>query len=206
MYLPNRVKHGGNSSPLSPISPTPPTPSTATSVITPRPSPPGFYPTPPYCSTSAPYLSSVPAVNHSHPPSAFKFDASSSRSNSVNQDSDLSESNSPRYTYTFPRSGEGTPQIPRAYDQVDLPLEEMLGQLGNGSADIRPHHDPIRLTESRVRIGSASTNRSVGRYVDIDSPHLRTQVRMISILKISKYNLLEMNIFPTHRHTCCMAR
>ena len=183
LYPPNRVKHGGNSSPLSPISPTPPTPSTATSIITPRPSPPGFYPTPPYCSTSAPYLSSVPsfpAVNNSQPPSAFKFDAGgSSRSNSVNQDSDLSESNSPRYTYTFPRSGEGTPQIPRAYDQVDLPLEEMLGELGpgNGGADIRPHRDPIRLTESRVRIGSASTNRSVGRYVDIDSPHLRTQVR-----------------------------
>ena len=127
-------------SPLSPVSPTPPTPSTATSILTqptPRPSPPGFCPTPAYCSSSAPYLpNGHTPVNLSSAPhvhSAFKFDAGSSRSNSVNQDSDVSESSSPRYTYTFPRSVEGTPQIGRACDKIDLPLElDKLTALENG--------------------------------------------------------------------------
>lgn len=192
----------GKHSPLSPVSPTPPTPSTATSVLTPRPSPPGFYPTPPYCSASTSYLPPGPAhpvgsaaassAHYPPPPSSFKFDAGSSRSNSVNQDSDLSESNSPRYTYTFPRPGEGTPQIPRAYDQVDLPLQ--FEQPG-GILNLRSHHVShgcIRSNESRSRVCSA-TGRKVGAYIDTDSPHLRTQV---GFPPWNPYMCMDSNEFP----------
>lgn len=193
LFLLCRVKHTGKVSPLSPISPTPPTPSTATSILTqntPRPSPPGFYPTPDYCSSSAPYLpngytSSGPASScTTH--TAFKFDAGSSRSNSVNQDSDVSESSSPRYTYTFPRSVEGTPQVGRAYDKVDLPLDldkpcPLETGRSRGNVLVRAHHmshDRIRFGEpsTRGRPSSATTHHKVGPYVDIDSPQLRTQV------------------------------
>ena len=193
---------GGKQSPLSPTSPSPPTPSTATSVLTPRPSPPGFYPTPPYCSASTSYLppsappTNLPGVPGNTHPSSFKFDTGSSRSNSVNQDSDISESNYPRYTYTFPQPGEGTPQIPRAYDQVDLPLdlEEQVSRplppvdssggplpllMCNGG--LRGHHVShgcIRGSEPRAaRIGSASSSCKVaGGFINTESPHLRTQV------------------------------
>lgn len=127
-----RVKQQSIGSATSPLSttPAPATPSTATSLLTPRPSPPAFNPTPPYCSSSVSFLPSSNAgrmTSGTHlPPSSFKFDAGSSRSNSVNQDSDLSESNSPRYTYTFPHS-EGSPHITSAYEQVDvdLPLDNV---------------------------------------------------------------------------------
>ncbi len=180
-----RVKHG-KGSPLSPVSATPPTPSTATSVVSH--SPPGFYPTPPYCSASASHLSRAPA-NHAHvPPSSFKFDTGSSRSNSENQDSDL-ETNSPRYTYTFPRSGEGTPQSSHsnAYDQVDLPLED-VGPVRLDSLLVCAHHkshDPIKLSEGghpHSRVSSAGTARShklqgmIRGYPDTDNSQLRTQV------------------------------
>lgn len=185
VYIACRVKHG-KMSPLSPVSPTPPTPSTATSILTQttsRPSPPGFYPTPEYCSSSAPYLphghapSALSSSCYAH--SAFKFDAGSSRSNSVNQDSDMSESSSPRYTYTFPRSVEGTPQIGRTYD-VDLPLElDKPNPLENGrgreNMSVRAQH-VMRFGEARGRPSSATTHHKVAAYVDIDSPQLRTQV------------------------------
>lgn len=194
-----RVKTG-KISPLSPTSPTPPTPSTATSILTqtPRPSPPGLYNhAPPYCSSSVPYLPRGPASglpptcssssssSHAPPPTTFKFDTGSSRSNSV-QESDFSESNSPRYTYTFPRSVEGTPQIGRAYDQVDLPLEQapptrLESGRGREKMMVQAHHvshEPIRFGECRGRPGSATTHHKVGGYGDIDSPQLRTQVRL----------------------------
>lgn len=189
---------GGKQSPLSPTSPSPPTPSTTTSVLTPRPSPPGFYPTPSYCSVSTSYLppSALPPNSPGAPsnphPSSFKFDTGSSRSNSVNQDSDISESNFPRYTYTLPRSGEGTPQISRAYDKVDLPLDleeqgcplppavSSGGQFPpgissggpippltcNGSMpNRRAYHVSygcIRNSEPRGRVGSATSSCKVG--------------------------------------------
>lgn len=186
--------------PLSPVSPTPPTPSTTTSILTqqtttPRPSPPGFFPTPPYCSSSAPYLPHghvhLPAVcSHAH--SAFKFDAGSSRSNSVNQDSDASESSSPRYTYTFPRSVEGTPQVGRAaYDKVDLPLDleqpdPPQSRRGQEKMGVQAHHvshERMRHCEQRGRPSrrpsSAGNQHKVAAYVDMDSPQLRTQVGLI---------------------------
>lgn len=181
-----RVKHGKNS-PLSPCSSSPPTPSTATSILTtPHPSPPGF---PSYCSASTPYLpsSSTAATDPatSHNPATFKFDAGSSRSNSVNQDSDFSESNFPRYTYTLPQSGEVTPQIPRAYDQVDLPLphlpraydqvdlpiDQVLAPLNGRLGAHHVSYDPIRFNKSRVPSRMCSTST-------VDSPHLRTQVSL----------------------------
>lgn len=205
LLLRYRVKHGPKS-PLTPQTSNPPTPSTATTTVhtptvrTPRPSPPGFYPAPAYCSSSASCLPSFQPIGpgvglssfSSHPHSSFKFDASSSRSNSENQDSDISESNSPRYTYTLPRSGEGTPRIGRAYDQVDLPFE-YTSPIDNGRGHenmlVRTHHvsyDPIRFGDSRGRPVSANTHHKVASYEDIDSPQLRTQVTWTYII-ISYY-------------------
>ena len=185
-FLHFRIKHG-KGSPLSPISATPPTPSTVSTGL--HPSPPGFYPTPPYCSASASHLSrGTPTVqlNSTHAAS-FKFDAGSSRSNSENQDSDL-ETNSPRYTYTLPRSGEGTPQSnysSNGYDQVDLPLDN-LEPVRLNSLLIHAHHrshDPIRFSEAahtQSRVSSAGTARShklARAYPDRDSPQLMAQVQ-----------------------------
>ena len=168
-----RVKHGKRAR-ESPISPNPPTPSTTTTILTtPHPSPPGSYP---YTSSSTTCLPSssghaptLAAARFSH--SSFKFDAGSSRSNSENQDSDLSEFNTPGYTYTFPRSGEGTPQTGCAYDQVDLPLP--TAPPSSGRPDTRyVSHDPIRSNESNPMC-SCNTKCT---YTPEDSPHLRTQV------------------------------
>ena len=192
---------GSKQSPLSPTSPSPLTPWRATSVLTPRHSPPGFYPTPPYCSASTSYLppsaapTNLPGVPSNTHPYSFKFDVGSSQSNSVNQDSDISESNYPRCTFHQPGKGIGTPQIPHAYDKVDLPLdlEEQVSRplppvdsggplpplMCNGG--LRVHHVShgcIRVNEPHAtRIGSASSSCKVaGGYKNTESPHLRTQV------------------------------
>lgn len=121
-------------------------------------------------------------MGHTTPLSSFKFDAGSSRSNSM-QDSDMSESNSPRYTYTFPRSGEGTPHIARAYDQVDLlrdqvpfpPIKEDKGL----HHSMMMNHDLVRFTASRTRLGSDASHSKMngGQFaMDSSSPHLQAQV------------------------------
>ena len=182
--LPYRVK-GGKLSPISPIPPTPPTPSTATSVLSPRTSPPGFPPTPPYssstsCLPSSSLSTGLPTGLMSGPfHSSFKFDAGSSRSNSVNQDSDFSESNSPGYTYTLPRSGEGTPSIMRAHD----PMDQRTSRIGRGYDQVDLHHDQMTFNDSRVERNGVGYDSGIfpgprGRlrsdgapgYIMVDSP------------------------------------
>ena len=133
-----------------------------------------FCSTPQYLSSST-CISGIPNISalhqhgqatddHTAPLSSFKFCTGSSRSNSVNQDSDLSESNSPRCTYSFSRSEEVPPQIGRSHDHVDLLRDHIpfLPISEDGSLHCSTmSHDLLRFTGKSRLNSDASHNQLI---------------------------------------------
>ena len=171
-----------NSYSQRPTSSTPPTPSTATSILSPRLTPPFGVP------IKSTLMDSNNKGHASGPPTSFRFCTGSSRSNSVSQVSDTTESISPPFLYSISNSEEAASNHNgKAYDQREIlhahaPMyptrEEALHYSAMG-------HDLSRLTATKSPLGSDGFhNRMIGGQFAVGSIDLPFQAQVEHLQEI----------------------